>query len=187
MNSIQPPRTAPIPPLKLVCWFLVGLIAIHAINLLTGMVLCNFGIVPRSLIGLRGIVFAPLIHGSISHLLSNLTPLTVLLVAMLLWDKKKRHFVPIITSIWLLCGLGTWLIGRPHTICFGASGLVYGLAAFFLTEAVTEKSWWAALVVLVTFPMYASLVWGLLHVLPGVSWECHLSGVIAGFLVAKAR
>ena len=186
MRSTKPTRTVPIAPIKLVCLFFVALIVVHAVNMATGMALCGLGIVPRSLIGLRGIVFAPLIHGSISHLLSNLTPMGILLGAFLCWTKKQRQFVPIIVGIWFLCGLGTWLIGRPNTICFGASGLVYGLASFFLTEAVTERSWWPALVVLITFPMYASLVWGLMHFLPGVSWECHLCGAIAGFLVARA-
>lgn len=169
--------------IKLTVLLLAGLVLIHIVNVFCGMRLCALGIIPRSLPGLRGIVFAPLIHGSVGHLFSNLPPLGILLGALAL--DRRRKFVPTLAEIWLLCGLGTWLIARPHTICFGASGLVYGLATFFLTSAITDRSWWAALVVVITLPMYTGLIWGLLPVEPGVSWECHLCGAIAGVMTAR--
>ena len=169
--------------LKLAFYLIVSLVVIHGINFITGMGLRGYGINPRSLIGLRGIVFAPLIHGSFGHLFSNLPPLAILLGA-LAFD-RRRPFITILASIWFWCGFGTWLIGRPDTVCIGASGVVYGLSTFYLTAAVAERSWWAVLVVLITLPMYSGLVWGLLPVQPGVSWECHLCGAIAGFAVAR--
>jgi len=169
--------------IELTIWLLVALVVIHIANNFCGMRLCALGIMPRYLPGLRGILFAPLIHGSVGHLFSNLPPLAILLGALAL--DRRRKFVPALAGIWLLCGLGTWLIARPYTICFGASGVVYGLATFFLTAAVTDRSWWAALVVVIMLPMYTGLLWGLLPVEPGVSWECHLCGAIAGVMTAR--
>ena len=183
MNSIPPAKTDPVSSIRLTVCLLLALVVIHGLNILTGLAFCDWGIVPRSMIGLRGIFFAPLIHGSVGHLVSNLTPLALLLGALAL--DKKRPFLATLAAIWLVCGAGTWLIGRPGTVCFGASGVVYGLATFFLTSAIVDRSWWAALVVLITLPMYTGLLWGLLPVFPGISWECHLCGAIAGFVVGK--
>ena len=178
------PPTAPVSPLRFTVLLLAALVVLHGVNLLTGMRLCDLGIVPRSLIGLRGIVLAPLIHGSFGHLFSNLPPLAFLLGALAL--DRKHAFYETLAGIWLLCGLGAWIISRPHTICFGASGVVYGLATFYLTSAITARSWWAVMVGIVMLPMYTGLVWGLLPGSPGISWECHLCGAIAGFAMARA-
>ena len=72
--------------------------------------LATFGIVPRTVPGLAGIAFSPLLHASPAHLLANALPLFVLLI-LLFWD---RHYYPVVTlaSIWFFSGLGTWLIGR---------------------------------------------------------------------------
>ena len=66
------------------------------------LTLAGFGIVPRSVPGLAGIAFSPLLHASPAHLLANALPLFVLLV-LLFWD---RHYYPVLTlsSIWLFSG-----------------------------------------------------------------------------------
>src|SRR6266576_3991753 len=90
--------------------------------------LAGFGIVPRTVPGLIGIAFSPLLHASPTHLLANALPLFVLLV-LLFWD---RHYYPALTlaSIWFFSGLGTWLIGRGDTVHIGASSIVFGLVAY---------------------------------------------------------
>src|SRR6266850_5689116 len=72
--------------------------------------LSGLGIVPRTVPGLVGIAFSPLLHASPAHLLANALPLFILLI-LLFWD---RHYYPVVTlgSIWFFSGLGTWLIGR---------------------------------------------------------------------------
>src|SRR6266536_919706 len=99
------------------------------------LTLAGFGIVPRTVRGLAGIAFSPLLHASPTHLLANTLPLFVLLV-LLFWD---RHYYPVLTltSIWLFSGLGTWLIGRSSDgdrpiVHIGASSIIFGLVAYLI-------------------------------------------------------
>src|SRR5947207_15657472 len=106
--------------------------------------LAAFGIVPRTIPGLAGIAFSPLLHASPAHLLANALPLFVLLV-LLFWD---RHYYPILTlaSIWFFSGLGTWLIGRGSDdsrpiVHIGASSIIFGLVTYLIVAGFMMKSW----------------------------------------------
>ena len=92
----------------------------------THLTLAGYGIVPRTVPGLVGLVCRPLLPASPAHLLANALPLFILLV-LLFWD---RHYYPGLTvcSIWFFSGLGTWLIGRSGTVHIGASSIIFGLA-----------------------------------------------------------
>jgi membrane associated rhomboid family serine protease len=163
--------------------FLVALFVIHAVSVATGMWLARFGVIPRTAIGLRGILFSPVLHVSWSHLMANAVPLAVMLCLLAL--SKKGSLWPITAAIWTLSGLAVWLVGRPGSIQIGASSLIYGLAAFLVTSAWTSRNVKSALVALAVIFFYGGIVWGLLPGTPGVSWEGHLCGAIAGFLVAR--
>src|SRR6266542_1827832 len=115
------------------------------------LTLAGFGIVPRTVPGLAGIAFSPLLHASPAHLLANALPLFVLLV-LLFWD---RHYYPVLTlsSIWLFSGLGTWLIGRASDagrpiVHIGASSIIFGLVAYLIVAGFMMKSWRSAIVAL---------------------------------------
>lgn len=146
-----------------------------------GLHLVRFGVYPGELIGLRGVVFAPLIHGSFAHVFSNTLPLLVLGTTMLLgYPRSSRYVFPI---IYFGVGLLVWLFGRP-SFHIGASGISFGLLAFvFVIGALRWDKRAIALSCLVFF-MYGSMIWGIFPTEPGVSYESHLFGAGIGVLCA---
>jgi membrane associated rhomboid family serine protease len=148
----------------------------------------QFGIEPRSLGGLDGMLFAPALHGSRDHYLANAAPLIVLLG--LLFANSNYKPWRSLCIVWFLGGLGTWLIGRPDSNHIGASIVIFGLVTFLIIVSVFLQSWRSALVSSVVLIFYGGI---LLDVLPpllnnsmkeNVSWEGHLSGAISGAIAA---
>src|SRR5216110_100969 len=147
------------------------------------LTLAGFGIAPRTVPGLAGIVFSPLLHASSAHLLANALPLFILLV-LLFWD---RHYYPSLTlsSIWFFSGLGTWLIGRGDTVHIGASSIIFGLVTYLIVAGFLMKSWRSAVVALLVFIGFGGIFHGMLPQAGPISWEGHLSGALAGIWAAK--
>src|SRR5437870_8991019 len=152
------------------------------------MTLAVFGIVPRTVSGLGGIAFSPLLHASPAHLLANALPLFVLLI-LLFWD---RHYYPVLTlaSIWFFSGLGTWLIGREADggrpiVHIGASSIIFGLVTYLIVAGFLMKSWRSAIVALLVLICFGGIFYGLLPHAGPISWEGHLSGALAGIWAAK--
>lgn len=150
--------------------------------------LAGFGIAPRSLPGLIGIAFSPLLHASPAHLLANALPLLVLLV-LLFWD---RHYHPVVTlcSIWFFSGLGTWVIGRGSDgsrpiVHIGSSSIIFGLVAYLIVAGFMMKSWRSAIVALLVLVCFGGIFYGVLPQQGPISWEGHLSGALAGIWAAK--
>lgn len=141
------------------------------------------GIRPRRWDGIPGIVFAPLVHASFAHLVSNTLPLLVLGTALLfLYPRSALRVVP---AIYFGIGMAVWLLGRD-SVHFGASGLVYGLVAFVLVAGLLRRDRRAAAASLLVFFMYGSLAWGLAPIQEGVSWETHLTAALIGLALALA-
>ncbi|HLN54024.1 MAG TPA: rhomboid family intramembrane serine protease [Lentimicrobium sp.] len=145
----------------------------------------TFGILPLKAEGLIGIVTAPLVHGSIEHLISNSIPFFLLTAALFYYYRPKARQILII--LWLVTGFWLWLFARGRAYHIGASGVVYALASFhFISGVIRREPRLAAFSLLVTF-LYGSFVWG---IFPGfalkerISWEGHLMGGIAGFVLA---
>jgi len=160
--------------------------AIHLLNIVLSLPMIDFpldafGLRPRTLAGLPGIVTMPLLHASLGHLIGNTIPLLVLLV--LLAGSRERSW-DIVTGIILLGGGLLWLVGRDH-VHVGASGLISGLVAFLVLRGVFEKRLAAVLVAVVTFLLYGGTVlWGFVPAGQEVSWDGHLCGAIAGGVIA---
>ena len=168
--------------LKLPVAFVLLLWGIHLIEVLSDEELAAFmGILPRQAEGLLGIVTFPLIHGGWGHLSSNSLPLIILGTAILFFYRPIA--LRSIAFIYLLHGAFVFLAARPVKH-IGASGLVYGFAAFLLTSGILrrERSL-MALSMLVIF-IYGGMIWGVLPIREGVSWEGHLFGAIAGIAAA---
>ena len=144
----------------------------------------SFGIVPRTLGGLVGILAMPFLHANLQHVLGNTAALFILLA--LLAGSKARSW-EIVLEVILLGGLLLWLFGRP-AIHIGASGLVFGLVAFLIVSGFLERRVVPLLVsVVVGFLYGGSLVWAILPRLGShVSWDGHLCGAVAGGIVAYA-
>ncbi len=140
-----------------------------------------FGIRPRELEGLPGIVLSPFLHLGFGHLLANTSAL-LLLGALLAWT--TRHLWAVTIGVTLLGGFGVWLLSAPNTIVIGASGIVYGYAAFLVVYGFVARRLVAALVAVVVVVLYGGLLWGMLPLWAGVSWEGHLFGALAGAVLA---
>jgi len=144
----------------------------------------QLGLVPRSLTGLLGIVAMPFLHGNFGHLSSNTLPLTVLLGLMVLSRPRPWSTLIILT---LISGVALWLFGRP-ALHIGASGLIYALMGFLIAAGILERRLISAAVALVVGLTYGmSIIGGILPWQPGVSWEGHLFGLIAGAALAWTR
>lgn len=169
--------TALLPPAAavLVLWLVLGFDEIYRLDLV------RYGIFPRSFSGLRGVLFAPLIHGGVEHLFNNSIPLLVLGWLMVYFYPKASGRVVLLT--WVISGLGVWAVGRG-SFHIGASGVVYGLAGFVFFSGVIRRRIALMAVSLIVVFLYGSLWWGVLPLQPDVSWESHLFGGIAGSLMA---
>jgi membrane associated rhomboid family serine protease len=172
------------------------MIILQAINWATDYRLDAYGIEPRSWSGLVGILTAPLLHGSWAHLWSNLVPLVIMGVLIML--SGVRQFVAVTVLVWLVSGLGVWLIAPANSITVGASGVVFGWLAFLIARGIWTRTWQHILLGLVLLAIYGSIFWtGIVTVaaaditgVVSVSWQGHLfgaiGGVLAAFLVGKA-
>ena len=143
----------------------------------------DFGVRPRELAGLPGILFAPLVHGGFAHLFANSPPLLVLGTAMLyLYPSAARIVLP---AIYLGTGVAVWLFARGSSHV-GASGLVYGLVSYIFVAGLIRRDRRAIAASLLVCFMYGALVWGLLPIERGVSWETHLAAALIGLVLAIA-
>ncbi len=141
----------------------------------------HFGVYPRAIIGLRGILFSPLIHSDITHLWHNTLPLLILSTALFYFYQNNAWRV-LLFGIFFT-GLLTWLLGRPANH-IGASGVVYMLFGFLFLKGIVAKHFRLIALSFVVVFIYGSLVWYILPVDPKISWEGHLSGLITGVLLA---
>lgn len=141
----------------------------------------KLGVFPRTLEGLIGIITAPFIHGDWRHLFNNAFPLIVLGTSLRFFYKEISKEV--FFWSWLMSGLWLWSIGRP-SFHIGASSLVYALASFLFFSGLVRKHTRLMAVSLIVVFLYGSLIWGIFPTKTHISWEGHLSGGIAGALLA---
>ncbi|AOY79586.1 rhomboid family intramembrane serine protease [Moorena producens JHB] len=142
-----------------------------------------YGILPRNPIGLRGILFAPFLHGGFSHLISNTIPFLVLGWFVMLQETSDFFVVTSITM--LVGGLGVWLLGAPNSVHIGASVLIFGYLGFLLFRGFFERNLPSIFLSILVGFLYGGLVWGVLPSQPHVSWQGHLFGFIGGILAAR--
>jgi membrane associated rhomboid family serine protease len=157
---------------------LAVLCGVKAVEVLFHLPLAQFGIIPRTGSGLWGILFGPLLHVNLTHLLANALPLFVLLVLLL--SNPKYHPYRTLALIWTASGLGTWLIGRGHSVHIGASSIIFGLAAFLIVAGFLMRSWRSAAVAIFVLVAFGGIFYGVLPQAGPISWEGHLCGGVAG-------
>jgi len=160
---------------------LVALIwIVEVVNLVLGHRLTSWGILPRSFSGLIGIPLAPLLHGGFWHAVSNTLPLLIL--GSLTLAGGKKMFWETTVNVTLLSGALVWVFAR-EVYHIGASGLVFGYLGVILARAYLDRSISSIAIAIITVMAYGGLIWGILPTRSYISFESHLFGLIAGFLV----
>ncbi len=159
------------------CWLVLGIDAI-----LPGS-FAQYGVQPRRVDGLRGVLFAPFLHGNAAHLASNSVPLLALGALVLIAD--ARRFVAVTAWVVVCSGLGAWLLGPSQSVHIGASGVVFGYLGFLLSHGWFARRVGMMLLSIVVAGVWGGLVFGVLPGTPGVSWQSHAGGFAGG--VAAAR
>jgi membrane associated rhomboid family serine protease len=140
-----------------------------------------FGLYPRSFSKITGIITSPLIHAGYAHLVSNTLPIFFLSAGVIYFYPETG--LKVLTIIYILTGTLVWLFARG-VYHIGASGLIYGFAAFLFFSGIFKRDNRSiGLALLVTF-MYGGMVWGILPGQPGISWESHLFGGLTGIVCA---
>jgi membrane associated rhomboid family serine protease len=178
VNRILPPN--PVVALVVIGSFTALLYLIELVDAAMSGRLDQFGIQPRTLGGLDGVLWAPLLHGGWSHLFANTLP--VLLFGFLAMSNGIGQWVAVTLTIWIFSGLGVWLTGAGLTI--GASGVAFGWLAFLLVRGLFNRAFGQIVVAAVLFLYWGSTLLGVLPGNPGVSWQGHLFGAIGGILAA---
>lgn len=143
----------------------------------------QLGIRPHSLIGLRGILFAPFLHGGLGHLATNTIPF--ILLAWLVMLQETSDFWIVTCFSMLVGGLGVWLFAPSHTVTVGASILIFGYLGFLLFRGYFQRNIASIALSMLVFFTYSGMLWGLLPGRPQVSWQGHLFGFIGGVIAAK--
>jgi membrane associated rhomboid family serine protease len=146
-----------------------------------GLELERFGVRPRQWIGLPGILFAPMLHAGFMHLIANSIPLLVLGTTMLLLYPTASFRV--LPALYLGPGMAVWLFGKEG-VHVGASGLVYGLVSYIFVAGLIRRDRRAIAASMLVAFMYGTLIWGVLPIRVGVSWETHLAAALIGVSMA---
>ncbi|MCF6347185.1 MAG: rhomboid family intramembrane serine protease [Flavobacteriaceae bacterium] len=141
----------------------------------------KYGVAPRTIIGLRGVLFSPFIHSGIQHLFSNSVPLFVLLISLFYFYKDIAFKIVFYGLV--LSGVLTWTIARP-SYHIGASGIVYLLFSFIFFSGIIRKYNRLVAVSLMVIFLYGGMIWYIFPIKEEISWEGHLSGFIVGLLFA---
>jgi membrane associated rhomboid family serine protease len=180
LARVLPPQPALAAVIMLA--FTAVLYLSEAIDQFTPLYLDDDGIVPRTVSGLEGILWAPLLHGGWPHLIANTLPFLVF--GFLAMAGGFRQWILVTATIWLLGGLGVWLTAASGSSTIGASGVIFGWLAFLLVRGFFARSGRQILVAVVLLFFWGGVLWGILPSQSGVSWQGHLFGALAGVLAA---
>jgi membrane associated rhomboid family serine protease len=177
---VLPPH--PVPAAIIMVAFTALLYAIELVDQVTGESLDHDGIFSRSVPGLLGILWAPLLHGGWPHLWANTIPFLVF--GFLAMAGGIAQWVMVTATIWLVSGLGVWLVGPADTSTIGASGVIFGWLVFLLVRGFFAHSFRQIVLAVALFLIWGSVLLGVLPGSPLVSWQGHLFGALAGLLCA---
>lgn len=177
--------------LALLIAFVAILWVVQIVNILVEYSLNQYGLVPRTIVGLRGIPLSPFLHGGFGHLISNTFPLLIL--GGLVAARGQANFVGVTLFIVFIGGLAVWCVGRPwpwdnaqNVVHVGASGLVFGYFGYLVARGWYEHSFLSIIVaVLVILVFGTGIFLGLVPTAAYISWEGHLCGLVAGALIAR--
>jgi membrane associated rhomboid family serine protease len=171
------------PQIKLLGGALALMWAVFVATALSGGTLLSLGVIPRTMIGLRGILFAPFLHGSLAHIIANSIPFFVLGWLVMLRD--SGHFLPVTLFAMVGSGVAAWLLGAPGSVHIGASGVIFGYLGFLILSGWYARSLASILLSLLVTVLWGGMVIGVMPGQAGISWQAHLGGFIGGVLAAR--
>lgn len=169
------------PSLVRVLAFIAVLWIIRLLDVGLDLDLYRLGVYPGDPAHLSGILTAPLIHGSWSHLVNN--TLSVLILGTLFLYGYPRSSLKTLIIIWLLSGLGVWLFARP-SFHFGASGLTHGALFYLFVAGLLRRDKRSLALMMAAFFVYGGMLLTILPREQGISFESHLFGALPAVLCA---
>jgi membrane associated rhomboid family serine protease len=181
-SSVRVIPARPLQALGTMLSFTAVLWVVEFYDQVTGEQLDQDGIVPRTAHGFEGILWAPLLHGGWAHLIANTLPF--LIFGFLVLANGIGRFVLVTAVVWLLGGLGVWLVAPPDVPHIGMSGVIFGWLTYLLVRGFFARSGTQIVLAVVLFLLWGGVLLGVLPGQPGVSWQGHLFGALAGVFAA---
>jgi len=166
-----------VPPAIII----LALWLVWIVEVADGIDLFYYGIFPRRVSGLPGILVSPFIHSNFNHLINNTVPFFFLLTAIFFFYQKVAWRVLLVS--YLATGAMVWLIARP-SYHIGASGLIYSFAAFLFFSGIVRRNINLLAISMLVIFLYGSMVWGIFPYRPDMSWESHLMGLTVGVVLS---
>lgn len=154
---------------------------IHLLQFVFETRFTHYGVYPRAVKGLFGILTSPLIHGSFNHLFNNSIP--ILILGSCLFFFYKEIALKVTFWVYLMVGIWTWVYAR-EAYHIGASGLLYGLFSFLLVSGFIRRNTQLIALSFAVIFLYGSLVWGIFPIDVKISFEGHMWGFVAGIILA---
>ena len=148
-----------------------------------GVQLDQYGIEPRDVDGLAGVVAAPFLHVGFGHLISNTVPFVLMGAAIATAGARRVLLVTALVA--LVSGLGTWLVAPAGTIHLGASGVVFGYATYLIVRGIFSRRIAQLAVGALVVALWGSALLAGLGPQDGISWQGHLFGAIGGVIAAR--
>ena len=166
---------------KALIFVCVLLLVVQLVNFITAYHLTQYGIHPRQISSVWTILTAPFIHGSFIHLINNVIGLCIF--SVLYFVHTMDRYIKSLILIILISGALVWLFGR-NAFHIGASGVVFGLWSLCIATAWFERKFINIVIAAVVIIFYGGVIYGVLPISSGVSFESHIFGVIAGIFCA---
>lgn len=161
--------------------FVLVIWLIYWIEIKFGFNFNKFGVYPRTLKGFRGVFFTHFIHSNTNHLFNNSIPVFVLLSSLFYFYREVAMRVLLFGAFFT--GFFTWLIAQD-SYHIGASGIIYLLFSFVFFSGIIRKHYRLVALTLIIIFLYGSMIWYVLPIKEGMSWEGHLSGFLIGFFLS---
>ena len=158
---------------------LLAVLALSAVYALQGLFdAAAWTVRPGPVDGLLGVLAAPLLHGSPAHLASNAFALLALgTVTGAQFPRALRGTLPM---AWIGSGVFAWWLGAPGSQHLGASGVVSGLVFMLLMLGLLRRDRPSIAAAMLALALFGGALLGVLPREPGISWQSHLGGAVAG-------